>query len=547
MVEKIWAEAPTKMTIGLRSSKLKVLVSPKTGWLSLCVMYEEMELKLSLSPSVADRILRHKSLKPLRRGRRTKRRLVSTYFDTPRHALRKSEIALRIRDNGNGRQQTIKAPFAGPAGLQNFREWTVAVNGSFPDLRAVDDPALLRKISSRRYEKRLGPVFTTDFEREAVCIRTKGAEFELAVDRGVIRAETPAGRVSEPVCEAEFELLSGDPARMFDVALELCEAYDLRLGHLTKAQRGYALASPSLRPKPLKAKRIVLTEEMSVGEAFNFIIAAALEHMFANEIPTLEGKAEGLHQTRVGMRRVRAALRAFKGILPYDKRKAFNGEFRWFQQRLAPARDWQVFLSETLPRIAAAGEQEEAIERLGRIARAERRRAVGDAVACLESRRYARLLLQFERWIASVEKEVGGKTFEEPVKPFAGNVLRKTWRYFLEDARPLSRLPDENLHEIRKRGKKTRYATQFFNSLWSGPEVLPFMKLMARFQDSLGKTNDAIVARHILAAVKPGRIDPSVIRLTQEWSRGRVRKCLRAAQPQWRCLGRITPFWEAGR
>ena len=509
-------------------------------------MYEETEFKLSLSPSVADRILRHKSLKPLRRGRPTKRRLVSTYFDTPRHALRKSEIALRVRDNGSGRQQTIKAPFRGPAGLQNFREWTVAVNGVFPDLFAVDDPALLRKISRQRYEKRLGPVFTTDFEREAVRIRTKGAEFELAVDRGVIRAETRGGCVSEPVCEAEFELLSGDPARMLDVALELCETYDLRLGHLTKAQRGYALASPSLRPKPLKAQKIVLTEEMSVREAFNLIIAGTLEHMFANEIPTLEGRAEGVHQTRVAMRRVRAALRAFKRVLPYDKRKAFNGEFRWFQQRMAPARDWQVFLSETLPRIAsAAPEHKEATERLRRIARAERRRAVGDAAACLKSRRYARLLLQFERWIASLEKEVCSKTFDEPVGPFARKVLRRTWRYFLEDTRPLSRLPDEDLHEIRKRGKKARYATQFFSSLWSVPEVSPFMKLMGSFQDSLGKTNDAIVARHILAAVKPGRIDPSVIRLAQEWSQGRVRKCLRVAQPQWRRLGRITPFWEA--
>ena len=509
-------------------------------------MHEETEFKLSLSPAVASKVLRYKGLRPHRKGRRVKRHLVSTYFDTPRHALRKSEIVLRVRDNGKGREQTVKAPFQGPAGLQNFREWTVAVNGDCPNLCAVDDPALARKLSRGRYEKRLSPLFTTDFEREAVRIRVRGTEFELAVDQGIIRAETRGGTVEEPICEAEFELLSGDPARMFDVALELCEAYDIRLGHLTKAQRGYALTRPALRPRPIKAPKVVLTEEMSVGEAFNFIIAGALEHMFANEIPTLEGRAEGVHQTRVAMRRVRAALRAFKRILPYDKRKAFNGEFRWFQQRLAPARDWQVFLSETLPKIAAAApEQEEAIKRLRRISRAERRRAVGDAAAYLESRRYARLLLQFERWIASVEKEVGSKTFDEPVKPFARSVLRRTWRYFLEDTRPLSRLPDEDLHEIRKRGKKARYATQFFNSLWTGPQVPPFMKLMGRFQDSLGKTNDAIVARHILAAVKPRRLDPSVIRLAQEWSQARVRKCLRTAQPQWRRLGRVAPFWEA--
>jgi len=511
-------------------------------------MYEETEFKLSISPAVANRILRYKGLKPLRKGRRGKHHLVSTYFDTPRHALRKSDIVLRVRSNGRGREQTLKAPFRGPAGLQNFREWTVKLNGDFPNLSAVDNPELLRRLSRRHYQKRLHPVFTTDFEREFVHIKTKGSEFELAVDQGVIRAETPYGFVEEPICEAEFELLSGDPAQMFDMALELCEAYDIRLGHLTKAQRGYALAVPALRPKPIKAPKVVLDEKMSVGEAFNSIISGVLEHMFANEVPTLEGKAEGVHQTRVAMRHVRAALRAFKKILPYDKRKAFNGEFRWFQQRLAPARDWQVFLSETLPRIAAAApEEQEAVRRLRHIARAERRRALVDAAAYLESRRYARLLLQFERWVASLEKEADSKVLSQPVKPFAGSMLKKTWRYFLEDTRPLSRLPDESLHKVRKRGKKARYATQFFSSLWSGPRVEPFMKLMARFQDRLGKTNDAIVARHMLAAVKPGRIDPSVIYLAQKWSQVRVDKCLRTAQPQWRRLRSLTPFWEKAR
>lgn len=117
-------------------------------------MHEETEFKLSLSPSVASRILRYKGLRPHRKGRRVKRHLVSTYFDTPRHALRKSDIVLRVRDNGEGREQTVKAPFQGPAGLQNFREWTVPVNGDCPNLCAVDDPALSRELSLRRYEKR---------------------------------------------------------------------------------------------------------------------------------------------------------------------------------------------------------------------------------------------------------------------------------------------------------------------------------------------------------------------------------------------------------
>ena len=93
-------------------------------------------------------------------------------------------------------------------------------------------------------------------------------------------------------------------------------------------------------------------------------------------------------------------------------------------------------------------------------------------------------------------------------------------------------------------GKKPATLRSFSVRFGAVPKVEPFMKLMGRFQDSLGKTNDAIVARHILAAIKPGRLDPSVIGLAQEWSQSRVAKCLRTAQPQWRRLRKLEPFWE---
>ena len=508
-------------------------------------MHEETEFKLSISPETAGRLLRHKALRSMRKKRPEKRRLASVYFDTARHVLRKSEITLRVRENGAGREQTVKAPFRGPAGLQNFREWTAPANGRAPDFSHVDDPSLGRRLRRGRWEERLRPVFTTDFEREAVRLRTGETEFELAVDRGVIRAETRNGGVEEPICEAEFELVSGNPARMLDVALELCEAYDVRLGHMTKAERGYALARPALRPRPKKAAGVELCPETSVGGAFGLVIGSALEHLFGNEVPTLSGEAEGVHQTRVAMRRVRAALRAFKSALPYDKRKAFNGEFRWFQQRLSPARDWQVFLSETLPNIApgVAPGEEESVRRLLRVARAERRRALDDVADFLRSRRYARLLLQFERWLASLERDAG-EALDGPVRPFAKTVLRKTWRYFLEDSRPLSRLPCEDLHEVRKRGKKARYAAQFFHSLWTGPGVRPFMKRVARVQDGLGKANDAMAARHILAAVKPGKLDFPAVALVSDWSEARVAECVRDAQPRLRGMRRTRPFWE---
>ena len=246
------------------------------------------------------------------------------------------------------------------------------------------------------------------------------------------------------------------------------------------------------------------------------------------------------------LRRLRAALRAFKDLLPYDKRKAFNGELRWFQQRLAPARDWHVFVAETLPLVAADEPAAEPhMHRLRRLALEERRRATRVAIGVLESRRYARLILQFQRWLARLEDEVPAKVYDQPIAPFTKGVLRKTRRDLLRETRPLGRLPGEDLHDLRKRGKKARYATEFFRTLWINDDLKDYLRLMARLQDGLGAANDAAVARQILWSVRPARLDPDFVRVVQKWSQRRIDDCIRAAQPDWRRLRRAKPFWEA--
>ena len=101
------------------------------------------------------------------------------------------------------------------------------------------------------------------------------------------------------------------------------------------------------------------------------------------------------------------------------------------------------------------------------------------------------------------------------------------------------------MHELRKRGKKARYATEFFRTLWTSDDLKTYLKLMGRLQDGLGAANDAAVARQILWTVRPSRLDPDFIRIVQGWSRKRIDECIREAQPDWRRLRRAKPFWEA--
>lgn len=423
---------------------------------------------------------------------------------------------------------------------------TALIDGDRPELSRIPDRDLARQLARRRCVNRLESVFVTEVDRTTLRLNARGAEVKLAVDEGVIRVENNGQRRQEPICEAQLRLVSGDPARMMELALEVCEAFDATLTHRTKAERGYALARPALRPRSQKATLVSLTPDLSVGESFRIIVNSALDHLFANQVPVLRGDPGGVHQSRVAMRRLRAALRAFKTILPYDKRKALNSELRWFQQRLAPARDWHVFLDETIPLIAKANPGSEAqIEKLRRLARLERRRTTREAISYLESRRYARLILKFQSWLADLEKEIPARAFNRPVKPFAKSVLRKTQRDLVRETKPLVRLPAEDVHTLRKMGKKARYATEFFSPLWTGDDVKPYLKLMARLQDKLGSSNDAVVARQILWSVRPGRLDTEAIQLVQDWSDKQIHDCIRTAQPHWRRLRKAPRFWEA--
>ena len=506
-------------------------------------MHNEIELKFLSTPATMQKIATSQYIKKRKAGKMVSRNLISTYFDTPRHTLRKAGITLRIRHDGDGYEQTIKVPVTGHSGLRTSKEWTTRVACNVPCMEAIEDRELLAILKRGNRDKHLVPTFTTDVERRAVPIEIGGSKLELALDTGTIFAK--GGACREPIYEVELELENGDAKAILDVVLELNESLDLRLGRWSKAERGYALACPALRPRASKSSSVALDPQMTVGDAFYRIKDNALQHLYLNEIPVAEGRPEGIHQARVAIRRIRAALRAFKSVLPYDKRKAFSGEFRWFQQRLSYARDWHVFIDETLPAIVAAHpDRHEALTRLRRVALAERQRATRDVADIFECRRYTRLMLQFERWLSTPSEVLDQSMIDQPVADFAVTVLEKTRRDFLIDTRPLYRMIGEDLHSLRKRGKKARYASEFFSGLWPESSTRPFLKQMKNIQDSLGIVNDANVARQLVVLTRPGLLDAQTVWLVQDWSAIRIKDRIKQTQGHWRGFQRARPFFD---
>ena len=93
---------------------------------------------------------------------------------------------------------------------------------------------------------------------------------------------------------------------------------------------------------------------MPAGEAFRAIARNCLRQIIANEPVMCAGRAEGLHQMRIGLRRLRAAIAIFADVVGDEDQKKIKSELKWITQELGPARDLDVFAADVLEPLRAS-------------------------------------------------------------------------------------------------------------------------------------------------------------------------------------------------
>jgi len=175
-------------------------------------MAVETELKFHV-PAARLRELQKPRFRGGRIGAPSEHDLVSTYFDTAKHKLKRHGLTLRVRRDGNNYVQTVKSANGAQFGRS---EWETEIKDSAPDLGKVDDTPL-EQFASKKLRRKLKPVFEASVQRTTVPLRTRRSDIELVIDRGRI----VAGHRSIPVQEAELELKSGQPVDLFRIARAL--------------------------------------------------------------------------------------------------------------------------------------------------------------------------------------------------------------------------------------------------------------------------------------------------------------------------------------
>jgi len=547
-------------------------------------MAVETELKLLLPPETAAGILRQPGLRRLIRAKHPdpaedaesnlngtvflehegladaaiqRKKLVSIYFDTPDKWLSEHGMALRIRRIGRKRIQTLKAPAPGPGGVQNFHEFETEIAQDRPLLSAITDGKLRRRLERDKVWQRLRPVFETRFHRSAFNCERNGTTFEVAVDHGDIVA---LGRRA-PIAEIELEVKSGEPGAIFDLAeslaLELAEEHPIRLGSLTKAARGYALAD-GIEPKPHKATEIAFAPHVSTEEAFIAIVRNCLEQLRANEEAVLTTEDdEAIHQFRVALRRLRAIVGAYRDLIDDDVHAMMSIDLRWLQRQFGPARDLDVLIAETLKPIHERLRGQPAFDRLIAAAETARAEARHTAHLALENPRYLAMLLQLYRHLhtgawrrASARARLGAK-----VGDFARPLLQMRHKRLMKLGQRADSLPEPELHRLRILAKKMRYGAEAFQCLYKTKAVKKYTTALAGIQDCLGSLNDAFVGRQLLSGIAQrlmvdhgmAAADANLLQgLVLGWQTAQITRDLEGFREIWRTFAKQKRFWVAG-
>jgi CHAD domain-containing protein len=402
------------------------------------------------------------------------RRFTSTYHDTADYRLARSGVTLRRRLERGKSLWQLKLP-RGSARV----EVEVAGGPAGPPERIRD--LLVALLHGRE----LGPVAKLRTVRRGLRLAADGGgAADVVLDEvAILDGRKVAGSFSD----LEVEVVEGDEHALEEIEQELRKAGARRGDPRPKVMRALGLD-----PQALPAVR----RNASAVEHLQARLERLHEQLLAHDPGTRLGEdPEDLHQHRVATRRLRALLRAARPMLVRDWSEPLRAELEWLGDALGPARDLDVLVEHVREQAEdLLPDDRRALVRAVATLEAERAEARSALLEALTSDRYLELLSAVER-AARAPHVV---SLDVSLHDLAAREYRRLRRA----ARRLPSEPsDEDLHRIRIKGKRARYAAELAEGA-TGKPAARFVKQAKRFQDVIGEHQDAVVASQRLRELR---------------------------------------------
>ena len=453
--------------------------------------------------------------------------LEAVYFDTPKHGLAARRITLRRRTGGKDAGWHLKLPpqaAASGEGPQPRTELHAPLGR--PD--AVPDSLL---IHLHAYLRGTVPA-------PVVRLETRRTTHPLYGDDGVHLADLADDHVTavrlkdghpdeatrQEWREWELELVHGGPD-LFGPVEELLTAAGARpAGHASKLAR--ALGTDTKAGKRAAAGEAAAgaagdgsTPALRAGKrapaaaVVTVYVGTQIDQILAGDAAVRAEEPDAVHAMRSSTRRIRSVLAAYGRLYRASPVRKLRSELKWLGQLLGRPRDAEVL-------------REQFREQLGGLPPAEgiagasaslEQRTGGDYDAAyrllqeaLESARYFRLLDKLEDFRDNppvrAESVTPGRRAAAKAVDKAAKRLRRSHKAVKRARR--GREEELALHRVRKDAKRLRHVAESA-ALVHGKRAGKVAKAARRQQKILGRFQDAVVARDLLADIAAGSTDPA--------------------------------------
>jgi inorganic triphosphatase YgiF len=510
------------------------------------MMGNETELKFQVSPQEMKSLSAARSLRPMDAETTEVQKLLSVYFDTAERRLRRKGISLRVRHNGGGRVQTIKTQTSGSPFSRG--QWEHKIDGDQPDLRFIRGTPLAQ-LRTKKLRSALSPIFVTQICRVTRLLNEDGSRIEMALDEGSVRA----GRKTELISEVELELKRGKVLDLFKLAKRIGSLVPAKLAFKSKSERGYDLLADATGPSRV-TDEVNLESGMSTGKAFQVIGRSILRHVVDNESAVRKGDSEGVHQMRVGLRKLRAAISIFAELVDDRQTQRIESEIIWMTGELGSARDLDVYIKTRIEPLRKLRPRKSGLREFAGDLAIRRRTAFKKMKHAIDSPRYRSLILDILQWIEAGEWLKHSKSGAcRPVHRFAAKSLAQQCKKVLRKQKGVAEFDSRQLHKLRIRFKKLRYSCEFFGSLFDSRKMSHrrrrFTDCVADLQDNLGALNDISVHQKMataLVAEKTSTQHPKcdfAAGIVSGREQGEIETFLKTVSKTARKLSQMRPFW----
>lgn len=495
-----------------------------------------MELTLLLASADAARLQRSPIIKAARSGRSRSQAVQIVWHDSLDRTLASQGLAL-AEQRGTWRLERHLPAITEPWPPATDHRLIAEANG----LDALRHALAETDDAAHVLPEALTPVCAFAGRRTIVPLAINGETMAITVLDGVLRAvaaEQPATRL----------ILQGPGPELRTLVRALAETLAISVPQHSLCAAALELADGASPERRRRGTPALPPDGMSVHAAFVHIVGHLTDitlHLAPRiaALPTIadtDDNTEDVHQMRVAVRRARSAFALFPALPDNPAHTSAADGLKRLNHVLGPARDWDVFMTETAPLVEAVLPEQPALHTLLRAGSRRRHTARAALVEYLHGPEFRSLCLELACLAAAeppIEHEITPQLNE-----FAADVMRRRWKKLLNTGRALDDLDNQALHGLRLKAKRVRYAAEFFAPLFPEKPTARFIRRLAVLQEQLGLFNDTTVAEALLRDLngKPGYAAGLVLGFTA--ARGaRSRQKIATA---WARFRRREPFWN---